>query len=58
MALSPISPQELFVPPMPCHDEEEQEEPYHHHYHGHHLHTMVGRQVEIVFNEEAWKHSS
>ncbi|XP_062411314.1 voltage-dependent R-type calcium channel subunit alpha-1E [Sardina pilchardus] len=40
-ALSPISPQELFMPPMTCHDVEEQEETYHHHYHGHHLHTMV-----------------
>ncbi|XP_048107602.1 voltage-dependent R-type calcium channel subunit alpha-1E isoform X10 [Alosa alosa] len=41
VALSPISPQELFMSPMTCHDVEEQEEPYHHHYHGHHLHTMV-----------------
>ncbi|XP_042564802.1 voltage-dependent R-type calcium channel subunit alpha-1E isoform X4 [Clupea harengus] len=48
-ALSPMSPQELFMPPVPCHDEEEEEEePYHHHYHGHHLHTMVSTESTLM----------
>ncbi|KAM9848256.1 voltage-dependent R-type calcium channel subunit alpha-1E [Aulostomus maculatus] len=57
VALSPISPQEMFLPPQ-SHSGEEQEEdddyrspyhPYHfphHHHHHHHLHTLVQEVVE------------
>uniref|UniRef100_A0A8C8FYS6 Voltage-dependent calcium channel alpha-1 subunit IQ domain-containing protein n=1 Tax=Oncorhynchus tshawytscha TaxID=74940 RepID=A0A8C8FYS6_ONCTS len=42
VALSPISPQEMFMQPM-SQDLEDREEDYHHYHHHHHqLHTLVG----------------
>ncbi|XP_059196371.1 voltage-dependent R-type calcium channel subunit alpha-1E [Centropristis striata] len=58
VALSPISPQEMFLQPLSCSREEKEEEeeddeyrspyhPYHHpHHHHHHLHTLVQDVVE------------
>ncbi|XP_070687965.1 voltage-dependent R-type calcium channel subunit alpha-1E [Pempheris klunzingeri] len=57
VALSPISPQEMFLQPMSRSGEEKEEEddddyrspyhPYHHpHHHHHHLHTLVQDVVE------------
>ncbi|XP_069378139.1 voltage-dependent R-type calcium channel subunit alpha-1E [Paralichthys olivaceus] len=59
VALSPISPQEMFLQPPSCSREEKEEEegeddyrspylPYHHphHHHHHHLHTLVQDIVE------------
>ncbi|XP_054902892.1 voltage-dependent R-type calcium channel subunit alpha-1E [Poeciliopsis prolifica] len=59
VALSPISPQEMFLQPRPRSREEKEEEededyhsPYHlyphphHHHHHHHLHTLVPEVVE------------
>nr|XP_057930383.1 voltage-dependent R-type calcium channel subunit alpha-1E [Doryrhamphus excisus] len=56
VALSPISPQEMFLQQRPCSGEEEEENddyyspyhPYHfpHHHHHHHLHTLVPDVVE------------
>ncbi|TKS74426.1 putative voltage-dependent R-type calcium channel subunit alpha-1E DOE-1 [Collichthys lucidus] len=59
VALSPISPQEMFLQPLSCSREEKEEDddddyhrspyhPYHHphHHHHHHLHTLVPDVVE------------
>ncbi|XP_023195929.1 voltage-dependent R-type calcium channel subunit alpha-1E isoform X2 [Xiphophorus maculatus] len=60
VALSPISPQEMFLQPRPRSREEKVEEededyhspyhlyphPHHHHHHHHHLHTLVPEVVE------------
>ncbi|KAM9529946.1 voltage-dependent R-type calcium channel subunit alpha-1E-like [Salvelinus alpinus] len=47
VALSPISPQEMFMQPM-SQDLEDKEEDYHHyHYHHHQLHTLVPERKEF-----------